>query len=168
MTPPQGEDRSVSHSKAPRSGASASVKPGVLDREGARAFAAAAARSLIDDRCEDVLILDISDRSTVTGCIIVGTGTSERQMRAAVKHLEATGVRFGVKHLHVSADDNATWVLADYVDVVVHLFEPNARAFYDLESMWPDAPRLDAEEPNTNPAAKPAVGDRPRPESPRP
>lgn len=149
----QGEDRSVSRPRAPRSGASASAKPGVLDREGARAFAAAAARSLIDDRCEDVLILDISDHSTVTGCIVIGTGTSERQMRAAVKHLETTGERFGVHHLHVSSDDNATWVLADYVDVVVHIFEPNARAFYDLESMWPDAPRLTAEEPRNAPAA---------------
>jgi ribosome-associated protein len=158
----QGEYRPTTPSKPPRSGASASVKPGVLDREGARAFAAAAARSLIDDRCEDVLILDIADHSTVTGCIVIGTGTSERQMRAAVKHLETTGERFGVHHLHVSSDDNATWVLADYVDVVVHLFEPNARAFYDLESMWPDAPRLPAEEPNTKPATDPKTS----PESP--
>lgn len=131
----------------PRPGASASDQPGVLDRDGARAFAAAVARSLIDDKCEHVEVLDIGDLTTVTGCLVIGSGTSERQMRSALKNLDDTAARFGTRALHVSADDNATWLLADFVDVVVHLFEPNARAYYDLESMWQDAGRIEPEAP---------------------
>lgn len=130
-----------------RAGASASDRPGVLDREGAKAFAAALARSLMDDKCEDVRILDIGDLTTVTACLVIGTGTSDRQMRAALKNLGETADRFGSRPMSVSADDNATWLLADYVDVVVHLFEPNARAYYDLESMWPDAGRIEPAPP---------------------
>ncbi|MCC5821938.1 MAG: ribosome silencing factor [Phycisphaerales bacterium] len=130
-----------------RAGASASEQPGVLDRDGARSFAAALARSLLDDKCDDVRILDIADLTTVTACLVIGTGTSDRQMRAALKNLEEAADRFGSKPMSVSADDNATWLLADYVDVVVHLFEPNARAYYDLESMWSDAGEIQPEPP---------------------
>lgn len=153
---PSSEPHPNSPARTPRPGASASDQPGVLDRDGARAFAAALARSLLDDKCEDVVVLDVGDLTTVTGCLVIGSGTSERQMRSALKNLGETADLFGTRALHVSADDNATWLLADFVDVVVHLFEPNARAYYDLESMWSDAPRLE-------PAPL-----RPRPEPPRP
>ncbi len=132
---------------ADRSGATLSEQPGVLDRAGARSFAAALARSLVDDRCEDVVILDVSDLTTVTACLVVASGTSDRQMRAALKNLNAPAERFGTRAMRVSQDDSASWLLADFVDVVVHLFEPNARAYYDLEAMWPDAPRLEPDPP---------------------
>ena len=47
----------------------------------------------------------------------------------------------------LSADDRASWLLADFVDVIVHVFEPNTRAHYDLEMLWGDAPRLEWERP---------------------
>jgi ribosome-associated protein len=119
-----------------------SDQPGVLDRDSARSFAAAVARSLIDDKCEHVEILDVGDLTTVTACLVIGSGTSERQMRSALKNLEQAASRFGTRALHISDDEHATWLLADFVDVVVHLFEPNARAYYDLASRWPDGPRL--------------------------
>lgn len=137
-----------------RPGASASPRPGVLDRDGARAFALDVAASLAADRCEDVTVLDVSNLTTVTACIVVASGTSDRQMRAALKHLNEVADGHGTRALHVSSDDNATWLLADFVDVVVHLFEPNARAYYDLEMMWAEAPRLDP------PAPTPRDGDR--------
>lgn len=151
MTEPTPKGDSPVRRTKPRPGASASDQPGILDRDAARAFAQALARSLLDDKCSDVLILDIADLTTVTGCIVLGTGTSDRQMRAALKNLDDTAARFNSKPLHTSTDDNATWLLVDFVDVVVHLFEPNARAFYDLESMWSDAPRLEPDPPATRP-----------------
>lgn len=147
MTELSQPSSSRSDGPKPRAGASASDQPGVLDREGARAFAAAIARSLIDDKCEHVEVLDIANLTTVTGCLVIGSGTSERQMRSALKNLDTPAARFGTRAIHVSADDNATWLLADFVDVVVHLFEPNARAYYDLESMWSDAARIEPEAP---------------------
>jgi ribosome-associated protein len=111
------------------------------------------ARSLLDDKCEDVIVLDIADMTTVTGCLVIGTGTSERQMRSALTSLKQTAESFGARPARTSADDNATWLLADFIDVVVHLFEPNARAYYDLESMWPDAQRVEPAPPQPKHAA---------------
>lgn len=156
------EGSEASHLRQNRPGASVSDQPGVLDRASARSFAAAVARSLIDDKCEHVEILDVGDLTTVTACLVIGSGTSERQMRSALKNLDQTAARFGTRPLHISDDEQATWLLADFVDVVVHLFEPNARAYYDLESMWPDAPRLPPAPPapptNTPPANNPPSG----------
>lgn len=143
----------TNHAKKPRAGATSSDKQGVLGREAAHDLAKAIARSLLDDKCEHVVILDIADLTTVTTCLVIGSGTSDRQMQSALKNLKEVAVRFGADHARVSADDNATWLLADYVDVVVHLFEPNARAYYDLESMWSDAPRLEPAPP-TPPAGR--------------
>lgn len=127
----------------PNTGTTASTDPGVLDREASRTFAAALARSIIDDKCEHVIILDVVDLTTVTSCIVIGTGTSDRQMKSALDNLDEVAEQFGTTVSRVSKDEGTTWLLADFVDVVVHLFEPNARAYYDLESMWVDAPRLD-------------------------
>lgn len=134
-----------------RPGATTSDQPAAFDREGARAFAKSIARSLLDDRCEDVVILDVADQTTVTACIVIASGTSDRQMRASLDHLDDVAKEHGTKVSRVSKDDNTTWLLADFVDVVVHLFEPNARAFYDLETMWLDAPRIDPPEPSRRP-----------------
>lgn len=128
-------------------GATTSIEPGVLDHEASRAFAAALARSIIDDKCEHVVILDVARLTTVTTCIVIGTGTSDRQMKSALDNLDEVAEKFGTTVARVSKDDGTTWLLADFVDVVVHLFEPNARAYYDLESMWIEAPRLDPAPP---------------------
>jgi ribosome-associated protein len=140
----------------PRAGASASDQKGILDREAARNFARQAARSLLDDRCEDVIILDVADLTTVTACIVIGSGTSDRQMQSALKNLNTTAKQFGTRALHISADDNSTWLLADFVDVVVHLFEPNARAHYDLDMLWNEAPRLEPAPQAPRPSQSPS------------
>lgn len=133
--------------RKPRHGATQAEQPGGLNRDAARRFALAAAHSLIGDKCEDVVVLDVADLTTVTACLVIATGTSDRQMRSALRNLNATASEHGTKALRVSADDNATWLLADFVDVVVHLFEPNARAYYDLESLWDEGERLAASAP---------------------
>lgn len=106
------------------------------------AFAIDAARSLRDDRCDDVLVLDVRELSQVTNYIVIATGTSDVQMRAALNHVEALAAGRGLTSFGSSKDDRATWLLADFIDVVVHLFEPNTRAHYDLEMMWGDAKRV--------------------------
>lgn len=138
--------------KPARHGATLSTDPGMLDRESSRSFAAALARSLLDDKCEHVIVLDVVELTTVTSCIVIGTGTSDRQMKSALDNLKDVAGAFGTKVARVSEDEGTTWLLADYVDVVVHLFEPNARAYYDLESMWIDAPRIEPAPPG--PGAK--------------
>lgn len=111
----------------------------------ARQFALDAARMFSDDKCEDVVVLDVSGLSQVTDFIVIGSGTSERQMRGVLKDVEDHGAKIGFHAFRSSTDDRATWLLADFVDVVCHVFEPNVRAHYDLEMLWGDAPRLNWE-----------------------
>lgn len=135
--------------KAARAGGAAKVmKPAPVEREPAHEFAVEAARLLADDRCTDVVLLDVRNLSQVTDFIVVGSGTSDRQMRSVLEHVEELGVGRGFAPWKRDTDTGGLWLLLDCVDVVVHLFEPNTRAHYDLEMMWGDAPRLEWQRPD--------------------
>lgn len=110
--------------------------------EQARIFAVDSARLLHDDKCTDIVLLDVRGLSQVTDFIVIGSGTSERQMRSVLSHVEDLGATQGFTAFRTSSDERAAWLLADFVHVVVHLFEPNTRAHYDLEMLWGDAPRV--------------------------
>jgi len=124
-------------------GTTMSDAQGILEVDQARAFAQAIGSSLLGDKCEDVVIMDVTKSSPVTGFIVIGSGTSARQMRSALENLDLVAKDFGTSVYHISNDNDALWLLADFVDVVVHVFEPNARAHYDLESMWPTCPMVE-------------------------
>lgn len=115
----------------------------------ARAFAIDAARTLADNKCEHVVVLDVGRLSQVTDYIVIASGTSNRQMAASLHHVQELGEAQGHTCFRTSADDNSLWLLADFVDVVVHVFEPNTRAHYDLEMLWGDAPHVAWERPRT-------------------
>ena len=123
-------------SDQPLAGATMSEGAQILNVEDARKFAIQAAQSLTDDKCTDVVVLEVDGRSPLTGFLVIGSGTSARQMRGALGSLEELAEECGTSVFHITEDDSATWLLADFVDVVVHLFEPNARAHYDLEGLW--------------------------------
>lgn len=124
-------------------GATASSGSRILDHDTAKAFAIQAAQSLNDDKCTDVVVLDVAGVSPVTGFIVIGSGTSARQMRSALESVNDLAKEVGTKAFAISSDERAMWLLADFVDVVVHLFEPNARAHYDLESLWSNSTRVE-------------------------
>ena len=105
-------------------------------------FARQAARIADENHAEDVVILDLRGISSVADFFVIATGTSDRQMRAVVDHIEEYGRKRGQKPFGVSGYESSTWMLADYVDVVVHLFDADRRRFYDLELLWGDAPRI--------------------------
>lgn len=117
----------------------------------AHQFAVAAAQLVRDDKCTDVVLLDVRNLSQVTDYIVIGTGTSDRQMQSVLDHVEALGKSLGYPAWKTDTDQRSTWLLLDCVDVVVHLFEPNTRAHYDLEMLWGDAPRLSWERPDQMP-----------------
>lgn len=124
------------------------LKPSTEASEKAREFAIAAARMLRDDKSQDVVVLDVRALSSVTDYIVIGNGTSDRQMRSVLKNVAELGATMGFTAFRNDCDDNSTWLLADFVDVVVHLFEPGVRAHYDLEMLWGDAERLEWERPD--------------------
>jgi len=116
--------------------------PAVTER-----FAIDAARMLSDDKCQDVVVLDVRGLTQVTDFVIIGTGSSDRQMRSVLDHVEELGGKLGYTAFKRSVDERSTWVLVDFVDVIVHMFEPNTRAHYDLEMLWGDAKRPEWERP---------------------
>lgn len=118
-----------------------------IDESKSLAFAVEAARLASDDKCEDVVLLDVRNLSPMTDFIVIASGTSDRQMRSVLTHMEDIGKTTGNTAHRVSADDRATWLIADFVDVVVHLFEPTTRGHYDLEMMWGDAKKVKWERP---------------------
>ena len=123
--------------------ARAAVRAGTqADPAEVRAFAIEAARLLDDRKCEDVVLLDVRTLSEVCDYVIVGTGTSDRQMRSVADELADEGKARGHACFSTAKDSAATWIVVDFVDVVVHLFEPSQRAYYDLESLWSDAPEI--------------------------
>lgn len=114
------------------------------DHERARRFAIEAAASLSDDKCEHVVVLDLRGRSQVADFFVVATGTSERQMKSAAMTVADIAHEQGISLFRSNKDQpGQSWVLMDFVDVVIHLFEPTARAYYDLEVLWGDGPRVD-------------------------
>jgi ribosome-associated protein len=116
--------------------------------EAARELSIEAARMLKDDKCEDVLILDLRGHSSLTDFFVIASGTSDRQMRSAGLHVEEMARERGfVLHRSNIKEREATWLVLDFVDVVVHLFEPETRLFYDLEMLWGDVDRIEWRRP---------------------
>jgi ribosome-associated protein len=113
-----------------------------LRDEAARTFAIDAARLMAEDRCEDILILDLRGISPICDYFVIGTGTSDRQMRAVADHVEAMAKARNEKPFGVAGYEEGGWIVIDYVDVVIHLFAGEQRAYYNLETLWGDSPRV--------------------------
>ena len=108
-----------------------------------RTFAVEAARLLTDRHCEDVLLLDVRSLSQVCNYVLIGSGTSDRQMKSLAHELEDLGDEHENPCFRSNKDSGVTWIVVDFIDLVAHLFDPNQRAYYDLENLWSDAPRID-------------------------
>jgi ribosome-associated protein len=117
-------------------------KPDPARARATRKFAIDAARLLKDRHGEDILVLDVRGRSPVTDYLVLATGTSDRQVRSVADDVRDLATTVGLPAFGRHGDASAQWVALDFVDVVVHLFAPAARAHYDLEMLWGDAPRI--------------------------
>lgn len=106
-------------------------------------FAIAAAEAAANTRCQNVVVMDLRGRSPVTEFFVIATGTSARQMRTVADEVQDLGKNLNYKAWQKSGYESARWILVDFVHVVVHVFDPDSRAFYDLEILWGDAPRID-------------------------
>lgn len=113
----------------------------------ARDFAIDAARLASETRGHNIAVLDVSGLSPVTDFYVIITGTSARQMRAVADEIVDFGKTRGFRPLHATGQESSTWILADCIDVVIHVFTQESRAFYDLDGLWADAPRVEWELP---------------------
>ncbi len=106
-------------------------------------FTLDAARIASELHVADVVVLDLRGLTSLADFFVIGTGTSDRQMHAVVHELKMHAKTIERTPLRVSDSGSSSWILADYVDVVVHLFDPTHREYYDLEGLWGHAPTLD-------------------------
>jgi len=128
---------------------SAAPTPQSLGDDRSRAFAVEVAQLLCDDKCDDVLVLDLRGRSQITDFFVIGTGSSNRQMRSAGLHADELARERGVSSFSTNLSErDASWFVLDFAGVIVHLFESQTRGFYDLEMLWGDADRIDWRRPD--------------------
>jgi len=93
-----------------------------------------------DRKAIDLRVLHLSAISDFTDYFLIASGSSERQVQAIANAVEERLREVGVRPLHVEGYNRGQWVLLDYGDLVVHVFEAQTRSFYSLERLWADAP----------------------------
>jgi ribosome-associated protein len=93
-------------------------------------------KSLDDDKAQDVIVIPLTGKSSIADSMVVASGTSQRHVGAIAEHLREKLKGAGVKGVVLEGQTQCDWVLIDAGDVVVHLFRPEVRDFYQLEKMW--------------------------------
>lgn len=96
----------------------------------------------LDHKAEDLILLKVTELSTITDYFVICTGRSSRHVLAIADHIEMSLGKRGIKPLGIEGRQQGHWVLLDYDDVVVHVFYEPVRRFYDLESLWSDAEKI--------------------------
>ncbi|MBI2796889.1 MAG: ribosome silencing factor [Gemmatimonadetes bacterium] len=98
-----------------------------------------AAALCAENKAYDVVLLDLSPVTDMTDWFVIASGTSDTHVRSTAEHVMEAMKKAGHTAHHVEGLPQGRWVLLDYVDVVVHLFHPTLRTFYQLERLWSDA-----------------------------
>lgn len=97
----------------------------------------------LDKKGEDVVILDLRGLSTVTDCFVICHGTSRRHVQAIAENIRYGMRALRVPELHMEGFAEARWVVLDYFDAIVHIFDAETRETYRLEELWGDAERIE-------------------------
>ena len=101
-----------------------------------------AAHALDQKFGKDIVVLDISDVSTIADYFIITEAGNPNQVQAMVSGVEEAMDKHGVPLNHIEGLQRADWVLMDYGDIIVHIFNEESRSFYDLERTWRDARKI--------------------------
>ena len=100
--------------------------------------------SLDDDKAQNVVVIDLKNKTSIADYMIVTSGSSQRQVATMAEHLREKFKSIGMKSVSIEGMNQGDWVLIDGGDIIVHLFRPEIREFYDLEKLWGDPmPRPD-------------------------
>jgi len=111
-------------------------KPEGPGSPGPKSLLALIEATLADGKAEDVMVIDLAGKSTIADCMVVASANSQRQITALAERLIRALKTAGRGTPGVEGLSRGDWVLIDAGDVVVHLFRPEVRAFYNLEKMW--------------------------------
>ena len=103
--------------------------------------------ALADKKAEDIKVLGISEITVLADYYIIAGGTNRNQVQAMADNVEEMiGKTYGISPKHIEGYQNANWILMDYGDIVVHLFDRENRLFYDLEKVWGDGKLISVED----------------------
>jgi ribosome-associated protein len=106
-------------------------------------WACQAAKIADDLRAGEIVVIDLRGITSVCDFFVIATGGSSRLMRAVVEEINKRFKKEAWPPLGLEGARDDHWILADYGDIVVHVFQPDARELSDLEGLWADAPRVD-------------------------
>jgi ribosome-associated protein len=101
------------------------------------------ARVADDNKARDILVLDMRGITPLYDFFVLASGASRRQIHTIAEEIDAALRADGDRRLSIEGYEASKWVVQDYGDIVVHIFDPEAREYYALEELWADARRLD-------------------------
>jgi len=105
-----------------------------------------AIEALEDKKAEEVRVLDISEVSVIADLFIIAGGSNKNQVQALCDNVTEKLGRAGFPENHIEGYETANWILIDFGDIIVHIFDKENRTLYDLERIWRDGKTLDSKE----------------------
>ena len=117
-----------------------------MDNLTSKDAAIAAVEALENKKAEEITVIDISKVSPLADYFIICNGNNRNQVQALCDHVEETLGRKGFERRPIEWYDNANWILLDYHDVIIHIFDKENRSFYDIERIWRDGTKIEIED----------------------
>ena len=108
-----------------------------------RTIAEIAANAAYDRKALDIVVLDLKGLSSLTDYFVICSGNSDTHVQGIAEIIEESLDEKKVRIWHREGEKRSTWILLDYIDVIVHIFTKEAREFYSLERLWGDAPKTE-------------------------
>ena len=105
-----------------------------------------AVAALEDHKAEDISVIDIREVSPIADYFIIASGNNQNQLQAMRDAADEALYKAGIKVQQVEGNQNSTWILMDYNDIIIHIFSKEDRLFYDLERVWRDGKKIDISE----------------------
>ncbi len=115
------------------------------EKNEAKDFALAAAKIARELNCSDITVLDLTGKSPATDYFLIATSTSDRQGRTVADEIYIQAKKDGFQRFGQAGYEQGRWILLDFVDVVVHIFDSEYRQYYNLEMLWGDAAVLETD-----------------------
>lgn len=105
-----------------------------------------ACNALAEKKAEDVKVIDIRNISVIADYFVLADGANQNQLQAMQSAVDEALYKAGIHAKQVEGNNNSTWILMDYGDIIVHIFSKEDRLFYDLERIWRDGVVIEPED----------------------
>ncbi len=117
-----------------------------MDKNLSKKMALIAYRALEDKKAEDIRMIDIEHVSVIADYFLIATGANRNQVQALAENVEEKLYKAGFEKKQTEGYTSGNWILLDYGDIVIHIFDRENRLFYDLERIWRDGNSISIEE----------------------